>query len=77
MRYSPLHASVERTAAGMASRRAFRPDGAALDCSPMLEAKKGFRRSKGYKQLPTLRDALIARYEQTNPRNLDKQFKVA
>ena len=43
----------------------------------MLEAKKGFRRLKAYKQLPALRAALIARSEQTNTRNLDKQFKVA
>jgi putative transposase len=47
----------------------------------MLEAKKGFRRLKAYKQLPTLRAALIARCEQTsnklNHRNLDQQLKVA
>jgi transposase-like protein len=43
----------------------------------MLEAKKGFRRLKAYKQLPALRVALIARSEQTNTRNLDKQLKVA
>jgi transposase-like protein len=43
----------------------------------MLEAKKGFRRLKAYKQLPALRAALIARSEQTNPRNLDKLLKVA
>ena len=43
----------------------------------MLEAKKGFRRLKAYKQLPALRAALIARSEQTTPRNLDKQLKVA
>jgi putative transposase len=43
----------------------------------MLEAKKGFRRLKAYKQLPALRAALIARSEQTNTRTLDKQLKVA
>jgi putative transposase len=43
----------------------------------MLEAKKGFRRLKAYKQLPTLRAALIARSNQTNTRNVDKQLKVA
>ena len=47
----------------------------------MLEAKKGFRRLKAYKQLPMLRAALIARSEQTsNPlhdRYLDEQLKVA
>ena len=43
----------------------------------MLEAKKGFRRLKAYKQLPALRAALIARSKQTNTRNLDKQLKVA
>ena len=43
----------------------------------MLEAKKGFRRLKAYKQLPALRAALIARSEQTNTRALDKQLKVA
>src|SRR5262249_38933151 len=43
----------------------------------MLEAKKGFRRLKAYKQLPALRVALIARSEKTNTRNLDKQLKVA
>ena len=43
----------------------------------ILEAKKGFRRLKAYKQLPALRAALIARSEQTTPRNLDKQLKVA
>ena len=43
----------------------------------MSEAKKGFRRLKAYKQLPALRVALIARSEQTNTRNLDKQLKVA
>jgi putative transposase len=47
----------------------------------MLEAKKGFRRLKAYKHLPTLRAALIAQREQTsnrlNDRNLDQQLKVA
>ena len=43
----------------------------------MLEAKKGFRRLKAYKQLPALRAALIARSEKTHPRNLDKLLKVA
>jgi len=46
----------------------------------MLEAKKGFRRLKAYKQLPALRDALIARSEKTNKsndRNLDDQRKAA
>jgi putative transposase len=47
----------------------------------MLEAKKGFRRLKAYKQLPTLRAALIAQREQTskrlNDRDLDLQLKVA
>jgi putative transposase len=47
----------------------------------MLEAKKGFRRLKAYKQLPTLRAALIAQCKQTsnksNDRNLDEQLKVA
>jgi len=47
----------------------------------MLEAKKGFRRLKAYKQLPTLRAALITQCEQTlnksNDRNLDEQLNVA
>jgi putative transposase len=47
----------------------------------MLEAKTGFRRLKAYKQLPTLRAALIAQREKTskrlNDRNLDLQLKVA
>ena len=43
----------------------------------MLEARKGFRRLKAYKQLPTLRAALIARSKQTNTQNVDKQLKVA
>jgi hypothetical protein len=47
----------------------------------MLEAKTGFRRLKAYKQLPTLRAALITQREKTskrlNDRNLDLQLKVA
>jgi putative transposase len=47
----------------------------------MLEAKKGFRRLKAYKQLPILRAALIARSEkasnQLHDRKLDEQLKVA
>jgi len=43
----------------------------------MLEAKKGFRRLKAYKQLSALRTALISRSEQTNTSNLDKQLKSA
>ena len=50
----------------------------------MLEAKKGFRRLKAYKQLPTLRAALAAHCKQTsnkssdrNDWNLDQQLKVA
>jgi putative transposase len=47
----------------------------------MLEARKGFRRLKAYKQLPMLRAALIARSEQTSnqlhDRTLDEQLKVA
>jgi transposase-like protein len=47
----------------------------------MLEARKGFRRLKAYKQLPMLRAALIARSEHTSNqlqnRNLDEQLKVA
>jgi putative transposase len=47
----------------------------------MLEARKGFRRLKAYKQLPMLRAALIARCEQTSNQlhapNLDEQLKVA
>jgi putative transposase len=47
----------------------------------MLEAKKGFRRLKAYKQLKTLRAALIAHYERasnkSNDRVLDQQLKVA
>jgi transposase-like protein len=47
----------------------------------MLEARKGFRRLKAYKQLPMLRAALIARSERTSnqlhDRNVDEQLKVA
>jgi len=43
----------------------------------MLEAKKGFRRLKAYKQLPALRAALIARSKKTNTQNVDKQLKAA
>ena len=47
----------------------------------MLEARKGFRRLKAYKQLPMLRAALIARSEHTSNqlhnRTLDEQLKVA
>ena len=47
----------------------------------MLEAKKGFRRLKAYKQLGALRTALAAHYEkasnQTNDRALDRQAKAA
>ena len=47
----------------------------------MLEARKGFRRLKAYKQLPMLRAALIARSEQKSnrlhDRILDEQLKVA
>ncbi len=42
----------------------------------MLEAKKGFRRLKAYKQLPALRVALMARCEQSNTRIIDEQLKV-
>ena len=35
-------------------------DGVALDRPGMMEAAKGFRRLKGYKQLPVLRAALAA-----------------
>ena len=42
----------------------------------MLEAKKGFRRLKAYKQLPKLRDALDAYYAKasnnSNKRMLDE-----
>jgi putative transposase len=50
----------------------------------MLEATKGFRRLKAYKQLPTLRAALAAHCKQAsnksndrNDWNLDQQLKVA
>jgi transposase-like protein len=44
----------------------------------MLEAKKGFRRLKAYKQLYTLRAALNAHYEKTsNKENLAQQAKTA
>jgi len=47
----------------------------------MLEAKKGFRKLKAYKQLPTLRAALIAHYGKTsnksNGTTVDQQLKVA
>jgi putative transposase len=44
----------------------------------MLEAKKGFRRLKAYKQLYTLRAALNAHYEKTsNKENLAQQAKAA
>jgi len=47
----------------------------------MLEAKKGFRRLKAYKQLPALRAALIAHQEKTlnkqNNKPLDQQLKAA
>lgn len=46
----------------------------------MLEAKRGFRRLKAYKQLPALRAALMARCKQIsrpNERNVDEQLKVA
>ena len=47
----------------------------------MLEAKKGFRRLKAYKQLKALRAALVAHYERasnnSNHRVVDQQLKVA
>jgi putative transposase len=44
----------------------------------MLEAKKGFRRLKAYKQLPALRVALNAHYERTsNKESLAQQAKAA
>jgi putative transposase len=44
----------------------------------MHEAKKGFRKLKAYKQLPTLRAALIAHYgTASNNRALDQQAKAA
>ncbi len=39
----------------------------------MLEAKKGFRRLKAYKQLPALRDALIARQKEVSNKSHDLQ----
>lgn len=47
----------------------------------MLEAKKGFRRLKAYKQLPALRAALVAHQEKVsnkqNNKALDQLFKAA
>jgi len=47
----------------------------------MLEAKKGFRRLKAYKQLKALRAALVAHYERasnnSNHRVVDQQLKAA
>jgi putative transposase len=44
----------------------------------MLEAKKGFRRLKAYKQLPTLRTALAAHYERaSNNSALAQKVKAA
>ena len=44
----------------------------------MLEAKKGFRRLKAYKQLPALRVALNAHYERTsNKESLAQEAKAA
>ena len=44
----------------------------------MLEAKKGFRRLKAYKQLPALRDSLAAHYENaSNNCALDRDAKAA
>jgi len=44
----------------------------------MLEAKKGFRRLKAYKQLPALRAALVAHYANTsNNWALDQKTKAA
>ena len=44
----------------------------------MLEAKKGFRRLKAYKQLPALRVAINAHYERTsNKERLAQQAKAA
>jgi transposase-like protein len=44
----------------------------------MLEAKKGFRRLKAYKQLPALRVALNAHYERiSNKESLAQQSKAA
>jgi hypothetical protein len=77
-----LHASVRRTlrqawvkrwsSASMALR---------WTAAAMLEAEKGFRRLKAYKQLHSLHAALIAHYElvsnKSNDRLLDQQLKVA
>src|ERR1700730_16833495 len=56
-------------------------DGAALDRSRDVGSQKGFRRLKAYKQLPTLRAALIAQREQIskrlNDQDLDQELKVA
>ena len=44
----------------------------------MLEAKKGFRRLKAYKQLPALRVALNVHYERTsNKESLAQHAKAA
>ena len=49
----------------------------------MLEAKNGFRRLKAYRQLPMLRDALIAHQkgvqskQQDHLQQIDKQLKAA
>jgi len=44
----------------------------------MLEAKKGFRRLKAYKQLPALRASLVAHYETaSNNGALDQSAKAA
>jgi len=44
----------------------------------MMEAKKGFRRIKAYKQLPQLRAALRAHQERHQQNtNLDQQTKAA
>jgi hypothetical protein len=45
---------------------------------PLLEAKKGFRKLKAYKQLPALRMALKVHYEkQLNNHALAQQAKAA
>lgn len=47
----------------------------------MLEAKKGFRRLKAYKQLPTLRAALVAHQDKVSNKStnnsIDQQLKAA
>ena len=44
----------------------------------MLEAKKGFRRIRAYKQLPQLRAALLEHQERhQETANLDRQAKAA